>query len=355
MIKILHSADWHLDSPLLFRKAEQTRYLKEALSRVPEQIVALCKQEQCDLMLLSGDLFDGAYTAGTLQLLKSTLEDAAVPVFITPGNHDFVGTDSPWLKEVWPENVHIFTRPNLEAVVLEDLDCIVYGAGFVAMDAQAYLAGFTATANQKYKLGILHGDPTQANSPYCPITKQQVADSGLDYLALGHIHKGDSFRAGNTLCAWPGCPMGRGYDEDGEKGVLIVTVGDTTDARFVPLDTPRFYDLEVAAGENPAAALDQVLPALGNPDFYRITFTGPSASLNPDSLMRPEFPNLLLRDRTVPPLDVWGSAGQDTFEGRYFQLLQEKLEGADEETQRQIYLAAEISRKILNGQEVVLP
>ena len=149
--------------------------------------------------------------------------------------------------------------------------------------------------------------------------------------------------------------MGRGYDEDGEKGVLIVTVGDTTDARFVPLDTPRFYDLEVAAGENPAAALDKVLPALGNPDFYRITFTGPSASLNPDGLMRPEFPNLLLRDRTVPPLDVWGSAGQDTFEGRYFQLLQEKLEGADEETQRQIYLAAEISRKILNGQEVVLP
>ena len=71
--------------------------------------------------------------------------------------------------------------------------------------------------------------------------------------------------------------------------------------------------------------------------------------------MRPEFPNLLLRDRTIPPLDVWGSAGQDTFEGRYFKLLQDMLSDADEEKQREIYLAAEISRKILDGQEVVLP
>ena len=46
--------------------------------------------------------------------------------------------------------------------------------------------------------------------------------------------------------------------------------------QFIPLDAPRFYDLEVAAGDDPAKALDQVLPALGNADFYRITFTGHS-------------------------------------------------------------------------------
>ena len=355
MIKILHSADWHLDAPLLLRRPEQTRQLKDALAGIPGKIVSLCKQERCDLMLLAGDLFDGVHATGTLQALKAALEDAAVPVFITPGNHDYVGADSPWAQEVWPDNVHIFKKPVLESVVLPELDCIVYGAGFIAMDADALLTDFTADAPQKYKLGILHGDPTQANSPYCPISRQQVQNSGLDYLALGHIHKGDSFRSGKTLCAWPGCPMGRGYDEDGEKGVLIVTLDETADARFVPLDTPRFYDLEIPAGDDPAKALDRVLPAAGNPDFYRITFTGPCAPFDPDALLRPEFPNLLLRNRTVPPLDVWASAGQDTFEGRYFQLLQERLENADEETKRKIYLAAEISRKLLDGQEVVLP
>ena len=355
MIKILHSADWHLDSPLVFRSAEQSKYLRTALAQIPSKIAAICKEENCDLMLLAGDLFDGAASAATVQALKQTLRDVEVPVFITPGNHDYIGADSVWTGEAWPENVHIFTRSTLESVVIEDLDLRIYGGGFTAMDCPGLLSGFTADAPQQHKVGILHADPTQTSSPYCPISRQQVQNSGLDYLALGHIHKGDDFRAGSTLCAWPGCPMGRGYDEEGEKGVLIVTLDDTAETKFVPLDTPRFYDLEIPAGDNPAEALDSVLPAAGNRDFYRITFTGHSNALDTDLLLRPEFPNLLLRDRTVPPVDVWGSAGQDTFEGRYFKLLQDKLADADEDTKRKIYLAAEISRKILDGQEVALP
>ena len=355
MIKILHSADWHLDSPLVFRNAEQARYLREALFQIPGKIAALCKEEHCDLMLLAGDLFDGNANTATLRELKRALADVGVPVFITPGNHDYLGMDSVWTTGDWPENVHIFTRPTLESIVLPDLDLRIYGSGFTAMDCPGLLADFTAHATEQYQIAVLHGDPTQANSPYCPISKQQVQNSGLDYLALGHIHKGDSFRAGKTLCAWPGCPMGRGYDEGGEKGVLIVTLDDTVETKFLPLDTPRFFDLEIPAGDDATKALDSVLPAAGNRNFYRITFTGHSNALDTDSLLRPEFPNLLLRDRTVPPVDVWGSAGQDTFEGRYFKLLQDKLADADEDMQRRIYLAAEISRRILDGQEVVLP
>jgi hypothetical protein len=69
----------------------------------------------------------------------------------------------------------------------------------------------------------------------------------------------------------------------------------------------------------------------------------------------PQIPNLELRDKTVPPADVWGSADQDTFEGTYFKLLQEALIGADPEQEKRIRLAAEISRQLLDGQEVVLP
>lgn len=355
MIKILHSADWHLDAPLLFRNPEQTRFLRNALAQLPRKIASICKEQGCDLMLLAGDLFDNANNTGTLQELKLALEDAGVPVFITPGNHDFATEDSPWVKDVWPANVHIFRRSVIESVVLEDLDLRVYGAGFTSMDCPGLLENFTAAHPQRYKVGIFHGDPTQVNSHNCPITRQQVQASGLDYLALGHVHKGDSFRAGQTLCAWPGCPMGRGYDETGEKGLLIVTLDQTATTQFIPLDVPRFYNLEIPAGDDPAAALDQVLPALGNTDFYRITFTGHSHTLDLDGLLRPDFPNLVLLDHTIPPLDVWGSAGQDTFEGRYFKLLQDMLTEADEEEKREIYLAAEISRKILDGQEVVLP
>jgi len=350
LIKILHSADWHLDAPLQLGMA-----LRDELAKIPEKVVALCKEQGCQIMLLSGDLFDSTPKADTVQNLKRCLAGAEVPVFITPGNHDHLGIAPIWLTESWPENVHVFTKNAIESVALPALDCRVYGAGFISMDCDGLLDGFRAQGTETYQIGIFHGDPTQVTSPYCPITTAQVQCSNLDYLALGHIHKGASFRAGKTLCAWPGCPMGRGYDEAGEKGVLIVTLDETASTRFVPLDTPRFYDLEVNIGEDAAAALASVLPPVGNNDYYRITFVGSGDPPDLDALARPEFPNLRLQDKTVPTVDIWSSAGEDTFEGMYFGQLQKAMEDADENTKRQIRLAAQISRKILEGQEVVLP
>lgn len=353
MIKILHSADWHLDSPLLQRSSEQARQLREAMQSIPGRLADICREEKCDLVLLSGDLFDGPYAADTLHLVQEALYEMAVPVFISPGNHDFIGQDSPWLREQWPENVHIFTHPAIEAVDLPALDACVYGAGFIGMDCDGLLQDFSPTHTERYGLCLLHGDPTQTASPYCPVTAQQVGASGLHYLALGHIHKAGSFLAGNTLCGWPGCPMGRGYDEQGEKGCYIVTVEDCAQIRFLPLDFPRFYDLEIPATQD----LHSVLPPAACEDYYRITLTG--AAEKPDlSAVYKSFshiPNLELRDRTVPPTDLWSSAGSDTFEGMYFSLLQQALETADEEGKETIRLAARISRQLLDGQEVVLP
>jgi len=350
LIKLLHSADWHLDAPLQLGGA-----LRDELAKIPEKVVSLCQEQGCQMLLLSGDLFDGVPTPDTVHNLKRCLGNAGVPVFIAPGNHDHMGVASVWLTESWPENVHVFTKNVVESVAIPELDCRVYGAGFTSMDCDGLLEGFTAEGTENYKIGVFHGDPTQVTSPYCPITTAQVQFSNLDYLALGHIHKGGSFRAGKTLCAWPGCPMGRGYDEEGEKGVLVVTLEEAATTRFVPLDTPRFYDLEVDIGDDAAAALASVLPPVGNNDYYRITFVGAGDAPDLDALKKPEFPNLVLRDKTVPLVDIWSSAGEDTFDGMYFGQLQKAMEDADENTKRQIRLAAQISRKILEGQEVVLP
>ena len=123
MIKILHSADWHLDAPLLGKEE-----LKKALASVPGKLANLCKEENCDLVLLSGDLFDGTPSADSVAALKKALAQMEVPVFITPGNHDFVAPGSIWLTEVWPENVTVFTENQIKSLVLEGLDCTIYGA-----------------------------------------------------------------------------------------------------------------------------------------------------------------------------------------------------------------------------------
>lgn len=349
-MKILHAADLHLGTPFSGHTDQQTQYLKKELLLIPDKLVHLQKNYRCDLVLLSGDLFDGAIDADSLAALKSALAEMAVPVFISPGNHDFCSPDSPYLTETWPENVRIFTKPAIESQSLPNLDCRVYGAGFTGMDCPALLENFRAAGLETYHIAVLHGDPLQKNAPYNPITRAQVAASGLNYLALGHLHTTGQFTAGNTLCAWPGSAMGRGYDEKGPRGVYLVSLEETASTEFIPLDAPRFYDWEVEVMTTAEDAVRSLLPPVGNMDFYRITLVGESEGSAP--LLFPEFPNLEIRDRTVPPADLWGCLGQDNLEGVYFGLLHDALETSDPET---VQLAAKISRRILDGREVALP
>lgn len=347
-MRILHSADIHLDAPFAGRTAQEAAYLRRELLAVPGKLAELCLARQCDLVLLCGDLFDGPYSQESYRALVDAMERMAVPVFVSPGNHDHLGLESPWEREIWPKNVHIFKKERVESVELPNLNCRVYGAGYQAMDCPGVLDGFAAAGAEKYHVAMLHADPTQPATPYCPMTSEQVRESGLQYLALGHVHKAGSFRAGETLCAWPGCPMGRGYDETGEKGALIVELGETASAEFVPLNTPRFYDLQ-----SDEQHWESLLPPGGSNDFYRITLTGYSTGKT--ATVPAGFPYLDLRDKTVPERDLWGTAGEDTLEGIYFGMLREAMEGQDEAQQRRIRLAAQISRQILDGQEVKLP
>lgn len=349
-LKILHSADWHLDSPFTGFTDRQTRYLKEEQKKIPEKIARLCRRENCDLVLLSGDIFDNAGSRESVDLVRQALEACAVPVFISPGNHDCLSLGSVWTEARWPENVCIF-GDSLTSVVLKELDCRVYGAGYRSMDCPALLENFRISGEEHYHIAVLHGDPMRLHSPYCPVTAAQVRDSGLSYLALGHIHKSGSFRAKGSLCGWPGAPMGRGYDETREKGVYIVELGEKTDFRFVPLDTPRFYDLEADSIQ----ALEEQLPPVETSDFYRVALTG--SWDNALWEMKKHFdylPNLELTDRREKQPPLWERADEDTLEGTYFRLLQALRQEAEPELDECILLAAEISARILEGKEVVL-
>ena len=349
-LRILHTADWHMDAPLTSFSEERREVLRRAQLAIPEKTAQLCRQENCNLVLLAGDVFDGIPGREAVEAVKRGLAECGVPVFVSPGNHDFCGAGSPWLEETWPDNVTVFTG-ELTSVAVPGRNCRVYGAGYQSMDCAALLDGFHAQGEEAYQIGLLHSDPVTAGSPYCPITAGQVRGSGLSYLALGHIHKAGSFRSGATLCGWPGCPMGRGWDETGEKGMYLVTLEETAEIQFLPLDGPRFYELEADVTDGAEAALDGLLPAGESSDFFRITLTG-QTTVDVEALEKQygRIANLFLRDRTEPEADLWEEADSDTFRGVYFRLLKQQAE-----TDPRAVLAAEISRKILAGREVRLP
>ena len=353
-LKILHSADWHLDSPFASFREDQRENLKKAQREIPGKIAMACRQEACDLVLLAGDLFDGPWTRDTLDLVRDALGECRVPVMIAPGNHDPWGKNSPWYRQ-WPENVHIF-GPELSSFALPQLDTRVYGAGFSSMDCPSLLDGFSCDGTETWQIGLFHGDPVNPGSPYNPITTAQIRKSKLSYLALGHIHSAGGLEVENTVCGWPGCPMGRGWDETGEKGYLLVNLEEGVQVQTASLDTPRFYDLRTELEGEEEPDLDSLLPVRDDRNFYRITLEG-YGSVDLQLLQREwsAIANLELRDRTLDPRKLWDQAGEDSLRGAFFGRLRQAAEEADPEMKKKILLAAEISQKLLDGREVQLP
>ena len=244
-MRVLHAADFHLDSAFGALTAEQARQRRAESRRSPERLVEWANDHGVQLLLLAGDLFDGGELRGdTAPLLARALGAFRGRVVIAPGNHDPYTADGPYARTLWPDNVHVFTEDRMQAVTFPELGCTVYGAAFTAPEIPEdhVLAGFTAPEDGLVHIGLLHGDVTGGDSRYRPLTTASIAASGLDYLALGHVHSCTGVvRAGRVAYGYCGCPEGRGFDELGDKGFLYGDIGPgTAELRFVAFARRRY-------------------------------------------------------------------------------------------------------------------
>lgn len=356
MIRFLHAADLHLDSPFHgLRQAEAAARRKEH-RQLLHVLAELAEEESCDLVLLSGDLFDSTNVyQETVEALIRALGSCRAQVFIAPGNHDWLCPGSPYLTAPWPDNVHIFRRQEIEFVDLPDLNCRVYGAGFAAPHVSPLLRGFRAEDRTGTNLMVIHGDAVTADSPYNAVSREDVAASGLDYLALGHIHQRGMLTGGDTCCAWPGCPMGRGFDETGPKGVYLGTIRDhACDVTFRELPGKRYEERSVAAGDDPLAAVLAALPEDTADWICRIRLTGPAEPVNMAELHRAlddRFYALTIRDETEPKSDLWAAAGENSLRGEFLSRLHAAAESAEAEQREVLLLAARLGVDAMDGRE----
>jgi len=357
MIKFLHAADFHLDAPFSALSREAAVLRRQEQRQAVASLVEACNAAGCDIMLLAGDLLDsdGAWQE-TVDCLRQSFAGCRAQIFIAPGNHDRFLPGCPYDTVQWPENVHIFTENRLEAVELPELNCTVWGAAFTQMDCPPLLEGFSVQSRERINLMVLHGE-VKAGSVYNAISETQIAASGLDYLALGHVHQcSGQLRAGETTYAWPGCLMGRGFDEIGEKGYLLGEVERGHCAvRFVPLPGRRYEILHVEAGDDAASAVEAALPEDTERDIYRIYLEGEAEPVDEQALYRrfaPRFFGLTLRDRTTPKLDLWAAAGEDTLKGLFLKALRERYDRAEtEEERRSAALAARCGLAAMEGRD----
>lgn len=355
MLKIIHGADFHLDSPFSGLTPEQAVRRRGEQRELLDRLAALAREKNADLVLLAGDLLDSERVfRETAQALSAVLGAIPCPVFIAPGNHDFYTPRSIWDTLDWPDNVHIFSSGALERV--EAPGYTLWGRAFTAPHQDTCpLEGLSVPEDGKVHLACLHGD-VDGTGDYGPIARGDIAASGLDYLALGHVHQGSGLqREGRTWWAYPGCPEGRGFDELGEKGVLYVEAepGRVT-SRFIPLAKVRYeiIPVDITGAEGALSNILEVLPGRTSDLICRLVLTGEGEApdlANLERMLASEFYGLTLIDNTRLPRDLWARREEDALTGLFLQAMWDKCQSEPDNPLWQ--LAARYGLAALEGGE----
>jgi len=353
-VKILHCADLHFDTPfegLIAMEAEKRREdLRETFGRIIDTV----KEQSVSILLMAGDIFDNdRATKTTLQyLIKKMGEIPETKVFIAPGNHDPYTFKSFYTLLSWPQNVHIFQNC-IEKVAVQELNVCVYGIALAnPHEKQCLIRDFHVEEEDQINLMVLHGDVIGQGqtSDYNPITKEDIENSGLDYLALGHKHSFSGIqRIGSTHWAYCGNPEGRGFDELGPKGVIIGEVGKSyCNLEFMEICKRRYNEVSlditgvITYEEIISTVREQIKDKDKHKNFYKITLTGEIDESFPiytsvlwDKL-KEDFHLLRIEDSTRILLDYAALEKEFSLKGIFIRKIKEKMQIPEDDSERSI-------------------
>ena len=273
-LRFVHAADLHLDSPFRGIRSEAPEYVADSLRRATfdayENIIALCLRESVDALLVAGDVYDGADRSLRAQLKfvdgLNRLDAAGIRSFICHGNHDPLDGWEARLS-LPPGCVRFGPEVTGEPVFADAPErATVYGVSYPTREVRENLTPLFAQASLGggFGIGLLHanvgGNPN--HDSYAPCSVTDLAETGLDYWALGHVHTRQVLRQERPTVVYPGNPQGRHPLETGERGIYLAEVDDygAVSLDFQPVDVVRWETLEVgiAALEAEQELLDAV-------------------------------------------------------------------------------------------------
>ena len=293
MIKFIHAADVHLDSPLHRLEAYEgapAEEIRQASRRAFENLIDLAIDESVDFVLIAGDLFDGSwkdYNTGLYFITQiSRLKARSIAVFLISGNHDATGQMTRSLP--YPDNVHHFSHLRPETKSLDHLKVAVHGQSFSTAAVIDNLAlSYPEPIPEYFNIGLLHTSLTgrEGHENYAPCALDDLKNKGYDYWALGHVHQYEMVCEDPPI-VFPGCTQGRHIKETGIKGCVLVTIAEGTGPEVVqfPLDVIRWelLDINLNNAETKQACLELFVAAMEKqvvlheplPVIARVVFTG---------------------------------------------------------------------------------
>jgi DNA repair exonuclease SbcCD nuclease subunit len=391
MLRILHTADVHLGA----RHAD----LGDAAAAQRERQFAafaasvdLALSERVDLFLVAGDLFDSNVqprrSVERVAAELARLVRSRVRTVLIPGTHDVYDRSSVYRAYDLAalagasEDDELLTvlTPERPWAHLSACDIVVHGPVFATKRApHSPLRDLASvrTPDATWRVGLVHAAiaiPGRTDHDEVVITTDEIAASGLDYLALGHWHGAQVGRARGVTYAYAGAPEPVALDQDKAGKVLLVTLEQrggekqvAVEERVVGRTTFERIDLDAATVESQPALVARLRAAADRDRVLDVRLIGVRRdeldldTTEIEEALKGDYLRVRVRDTSQAPLTEGALPPPETIAGAFIRTVEGRiaaLEGsADIAAARE---AAELrdtlrlGRLLLAGKEVTL-
>ncbi len=221
-MKIIHCGDIHLDS-----KIESNLPTAKSRERKKEIVMAFCRmvdyavENGVTAVIIAGDLFDTDRMLPTTRdvVLGKIASAKGTDFLYLCGNHD---AGKALLQAELPENLKLFKD---SWVGFRYQNVCITGVELTEENCR-HIYGGLSLEPQCFNIVTMHGELSTSYGKES-VNRNELADKPIRYLALGHIHKYQSGTLGkNGIWCHCGCLEGRGFDECGDKGFVVIDIDD---------------------------------------------------------------------------------------------------------------------------------
>ncbi len=357
-MKILHCSDLHIDSKMHTNlSSDKARIRKMELVLTFEKMVKYASDEDVDVIIIAGDMFD---TARVNSKTKNRIFDIiksnhSIDFIYLAGNHDEENIISE-MEEPYP-NLKILKN---EWLSFDYGKVVISGAILDAKNKNLY---DTLKLNKEtFNIVVLHGQISKYDSKDNAeiVNLSKLKNKNIDYLALGHIHHYETGKLDDRgIYCYAGCLEGRGFDECGEKGFVVIDINDKTiDHKFIPFAKRKLHEIsfDISNKENwfdiEREILDKI-SSIPEEDLLKIVLQGKYClSLNKqiehlESKLNDEFFFVKIKDESTLQINVKDFEKDLSLRGEFIrEILKSDLTSDEKEK------AILVGLKALSGEEL---
>lgn len=326
-MRIIHTGDLHLESSLIRLSPEQAKERKNELYKAFERTVDEAVRLGARLFIIAGDLFDtGRISKRAAERVTSVMErHPEIDFLYLRGNHEGTAFCDKLISP--PKNLRVFED---DWTYFEYGEIVIAGRNTIAENMFDTLKLDSLCRN----IVVLHGPVREYSGSKDGISLPDAARTELDYLALGHYHSYAEYRLSDRACAvYCGAPEGRGFDEPGEHGFVVIDT-DTPNVshRFIPTAKRCVHIAEVELDGSMTRrevedAVAERIYTIPSSDLVRVVLTGKRAvELNLDTYAiserwRERFYYFEVKDETGLDIDPMSYAHDKSLKGEFIRLV----------------------------------